>query len=162
MRTNIRLTIVHVEVVLHHPTLGQLQVPAIVLFVSDGGQNTGWLSCLQDDDQLVGPSMAKVRLDKVIATTFGSFQDGGIPFLGSVLYRILKLFGDVPQQVPTHGVLIPIGAEESNHALRLLKGLYETVQQNSVEAAISESNAILVMLVESVHGKLLCGEIPGA
>ena len=106
--------------------------------------------------------MAKVRLDKVIATTFGSFQDGGIPFLGSVLYRILKLFGDVPQQVPTHGVLIPIGAEESNHALGLLKGLYETVQQNSVEAAISESNAILVMLVESVHGKLLCGEIPGA
>src|SRR5260370_10591722 len=86
------VTIVHVEVVLHHPTLGQLQVPAIVLFVSDSGQNTGWLSCLQDDNQLVVPSMAKARLDNGIATTCLSFQDAGIPFLASVRYRILTLF----------------------------------------------------------------------
>src|SRR6266567_3071700 len=34
------------EVMLHDPALGQLQVPAIVLFVSDGGQNASWFSCL--------------------------------------------------------------------------------------------------------------------
>jgi hypothetical protein len=46
--------------------------------------------------------------------------------------------------------------------LGLLVRLDEAVEQNPIKAAISESNAILVMLVESVHGKLLCGEIPGA
>jgi len=40
--------------------------------------------------------------------------------------------------------------------------LDEPVEQNPVQAAIPETNAILVMLVESVHGELLCGEIPGA
>jgi hypothetical protein len=42
------------------------------------------------------------------------------------------------------------------------KRMDETVEQNPVKAAISESNAILGMLVEGVHGKLLCCEIPGA
>src|SRR6266851_4185406 len=54
------VAIVYVEVVLNDPALGQLQVPAIVLFVPDGGENAGWFSCLQDDDQLVGFGMAKV------------------------------------------------------------------------------------------------------
>ena len=56
--------------------------------------------------------------------------------------------------------MIPIGAEESDHAFGLLEGLDEPVEQNPVKAAIPETNAILVMLVESVHGELLCGEIP--
>ena len=38
---------VDVEVVLHDPALGQLQVPAIVLFVPDGSQDACWFSCLR-------------------------------------------------------------------------------------------------------------------
>jgi hypothetical protein len=34
--------------------------------------------------------------------------------------------------------------------------LDKTVEQNPIKAAISESNVIVVMLVESVHGKLVC------
>jgi hypothetical protein len=40
------VTIVEVEVVLHDPALGELQVPAIVLFVSNGGEDAGWFSGL--------------------------------------------------------------------------------------------------------------------
>src|SRR6266436_2176914 len=80
--------IVDIKVILHDPALGQLQMPAVVLFVANGGQDAGWFSCLQDEHHLVGFGMIK--------------------------------------------------------------------------AAISEPNAILVMLEECVHDKLLCSEIPRA
>ena len=75
---------------------------------------------------------------------------------------MVELISDLPQHVAANGVLIPIGAEESDHTFGLLEGLDEAVERNAVEAAIAESNAILVVLVESVHGDLLCAEIPGA
>jgi hypothetical protein len=74
----------------------------------------------------------------------------------------MKLISDLPQYIPAYRILIAIGTEEPHDSLGLLERLDQPVEQNPIEAAISESNAILVMLVESVHGKLLCGEIPGA
>jgi hypothetical protein len=74
----------------------------------------------------------------------------------------MELISDFPQHIPAYRILIPIRTEETHHSLGLLERLDEAVEQNPIKAAISESNAILVMLVESVHGKLLCGEIPGA
>jgi hypothetical protein len=101
-------------------------------------------------------------LEKVVASTCGSFQDGGLPFLGTILHPVVELVSNFPQQIPADTVLISIGAEESDHPLGLLERLNDAVEQNPIEAAIPESNAILVMLVESVHSQLLCGEIPGA
>jgi hypothetical protein len=75
---------------------------------------------------------------------------------------MMELISDFPQHIPAHRILIPILAEETHDSLGLLERLDEAVEQDPIKAAISESNAILVMLVESVHGKLLCGEIPGA
>ena len=74
----------------------------------------------------------------------------------------MELIGDLPQHIPAHRILISVLAEETYDSLGLLERLDEAVEQNPIKAAISESNAILVMLVESVHGQLLCGEIPGA
>jgi len=37
----------------------------------------------------------------------------------------------------------------------------QAIQNNTVEAPIAESDVILVMVVEGVHGYLQCGEIPG-
>ena len=111
---------------------------------------------------LVRLGMAKVGFDKLVATTFGSIEDGGTPFLGTILHPIMELIGDLPQHIPAYRILISIGAEETHDSLGLLKRLDEAVEQNPIKAAISESNAILVMLVESVHSQLLCGEIPGA
>jgi hypothetical protein len=74
----------------------------------------------------------------------------------------VELIRDFSQHIPAHRVLISIGAEESDYPLGLLERLNDAVEQNPIKAAISESNAILVMLEECVHGKLLCGETPRA
>jgi hypothetical protein len=55
-----------------------------------------------------------------------------------------------------------IGVEKPDYALGLLKRLDQAIQKNTVEAPIAESDVILVMVVEGVHGYLQCGEIPGA
>ena len=154
--------IVDIKVILHDPPLRQLQMPSVVLFVANGSQDACWFSCLQDDDHLVGFGMTKIGLDKVVASTFGSFQDGGVPFLATILHPVVELISDFSQHIPAHRVLISIGTEESDYPLGLLERLNDAVEQNPIKAAISESNAILVMLEECVHGKLLCGEIPRA
>lgn len=45
-----------------------------------------------------------------------------------------------------------IGPEEAHGPLFLLKGLDRTVEQDTIEAAIVKTNAILVMLQKGVHG----------
>src|SRR6202011_6181011 len=75
---------------------------------------------------------------------------------------VLKLAGDFAHPVPAYRILLAIRVEETDNALRLLKRLNEAVQQKPVKTPVTESDTILVMLVESVHGPLLCGEIPGA
>jgi hypothetical protein len=103
-------------------------VPAIVLLVPDGSENAGWFSCLEDDDQLVGFGLAKVRFDKLIPTTFGSIEDEGTPFLGTILHPIVELIGDLPQHIPAHRILIAILAEETHDSLGLLERLDEAVE----------------------------------
>ena len=49
---------------------------------------------------------------------------------------------------------MPIGAEKADHPLGLLKRLDQAVEQDPVEAAIAEADAVLVVLVEGVHGRL--------
>jgi hypothetical protein len=94
--------------------------------------------------------MAKVRFDKLIATTFGSIEHGGTPFLGTILHPIVELISDLPQHIPAYRILIPIHGEETHDSLGLLERLDEAVEQNPIKARISESNAILVMLLESL------------
>ena len=74
----------------------------------------------------------------------------------------MKLLGDFTQYTSADGILIAEGAEKADHPLGLLERLDKAVEQDAVQAAIAEANVILVVLVESVHGELLCGEIPGA
>jgi hypothetical protein len=58
--------------------------------------------------------------------------------------------------------LLPVRIEETDHSFRLLKWLNDSVEQQPVEAPVTESDAIFVMFVKGVHGKLLRGQIPGA
>src|SRR5436853_6905745 len=60
------VSIVDVEVILHEPTLSQLQLPSVVLLVPNGGQDACGFSRLEDDDHLVRLGMTKVGLDKEI------------------------------------------------------------------------------------------------
>jgi hypothetical protein len=57
------------------------------------------------------------------------------------------------QNAATHRVEVSVAIEKPDHSLGLLKRLDQSVEQNSVEAAIVKTNAILVVLVEGVHGK---------
>src|SRR5215469_5323440 len=156
------VSILDVEVVLQNPALDQLQMPAVVLLLPDGGQDSCRFAGLQDNDHLVGLGPAEVGFDELIPSSRGSVEDGDVPFRSSALHPIVKLFSDASQQIPTDGILIPIGAEETDNAFGPLERLDDAVEQNPVEATVAESDAMLVMLVESVHGQLLCGEIPGA
>jgi hypothetical protein len=47
---------------------------------------------------------------------------------------------------------LAIGIEEPDYPLGLLEGLDQAVKENAVEAPIAESDAILVMFEEGVHG----------
>jgi hypothetical protein len=42
--------------------------------------------------------------------------------------------------------------EETQHSLRLLERLDQSIQQNPIEAAVAELDAILVMFEKGVHG----------
>src|SRR6516165_3921338 len=137
-------------------------MPAIVFLVANRNEDPCRFSCLEDDHDLVGLGMTEVGCDEVVTSSLRSSHNGCIPGLRSVLDPVLKLGGDVSQHITTDGVLMSTAAEETDHALGLLKGLDEPVKQDAVEAAVSESNATLVVLVESIHGRLLCGDIPGA
>lgn len=53
-----------------------------------------------------------------------------------------------------HRILLSIRSEEPYDTLRLLERLDQPVDQDPIEAPIGETNAILVMLVEGVHGSL--------
>jgi hypothetical protein len=50
------------------------------------------------------------------------------------------------------GELFPVKAEQPDHSLGLLEGLNQAVQQNPIETPVRGPDAMLMMLVEGVHG----------
>src|SRR5271165_1874769 len=60
---------------------------------------------------------------------------------------------------PAHRVQVSVGVEKPNAPLRLLKRLDQSVEQYPVEAAIVKANAVLVVLIEGVHGRPRRGEL---
>ena len=121
-------------------------MPAILLLVADGDQAAGGLAAFHHSNHLVGLHFPEIGIQKLVAAVFGCFENRPAPLLRSVAGPVLELAGDFAQHVP---------------AQRLLKRLTEAVQQKSVKTPVTESDPILVTLVESVHGPLLCSEIPG-
>jgi hypothetical protein len=64
----------------------------------------------------------------------------------------LVLRGNIGQDRFADRILLSVCVEEPDNALGLLKRLDQPVDQDPIEAAVPETNAILVMLVEGVHG----------
>ena len=155
--------VVQIEIVLVDPALLEFQVRAVILLSADRHQDPGGFSGLEDHGHSIGGAISQILLYEVIASLFfGRFHDRSTPFLGSVLQPVLELIGDFRQGLPRYPFPFTIGIKEPEHALGLLERLDQTVQQDSIEASIPELDAMLMMLVEGVHGALLCGEIPGA
>src|SRR6516162_8517782 len=142
--------VVDIEVVLLDPTPLHLQMPTVVF--SDGGHDGGGLARFDDGHDLVGLRMSEVALHEVIAPTRRIFLNGYTPFLGAVFGPVVVLRGDVAQHLTTDGIDLAIGPEEAYGTLFLLKGLDRGMQQDPIKATISETDVILVVFVEGVHG----------
>jgi hypothetical protein len=151
--------VVDVEVVLHDPALGQLQMPAV--FRADRDHDPGRFPGFENHHYLIGLGLLKVWVDKVITSTRWCIQNGRLPFLATVLDPVLKLLGDIAQTISRHSLPLAIGIKETDDPLGLLEGLNQSVQKNAVKTAVTELYAILVMFAEGVHRLLLCCQTPG-
>src|SRR6516162_7318372 len=112
------------------------------------------LSGFEDDDDLIRACSGEVGLDKIIAATLWSLDDRGVPLVGLSLHPDLKLVGGATQHVSADRIEVPIGIEEPDHSLGLLKRLDQSIEEYPIKASIAEPNAVLVMFVEGVHGRL--------
>src|SRR5215469_11514100 len=147
--------IVQIEIVLIHPALFELQEGVVFLLSADRDQDSGWLPRFEDDRNLIGFTAPQIGPDEIIPPLFlGSIDDLHTPLLRAVLEPVLELIGNLGQHPAGDSQAFPIGIEEAEHALGLLEGLNQSVQQNPIEAPISELDAILVVLEKGVHGNL--------
>src|SRR4029077_10653788 len=85
--------VVDVEVVLHDPALGQLQMPAV--FRADAAHDTSRFPGFENHHYLIDLGLLKVWVDKVIPPSLRCIQNGRAPFLATVLDPALKLLGDI-------------------------------------------------------------------
>ena len=146
--------IVEVDIVLVDPALPDFQVPAVILGVAVGNQDTGWFPRFQNDHDCVGLGAPEIGIHEVIPAAFGSVQDRHTPLPGVLHDPIPELVCDIPQEMACHTLSVSIGVEEADHPLRLLEGRDQAVEQNAVKAPILESNTILMVLAKGVHGLL--------
>ena len=87
------VSVVNVKVVLHDPTLRQLEVPAVLF--SDGNHDPGWFPGFENNHHCIVLGVLKVGIDKVITPSIGRIQNGHAPFLATVLDPVLKLLSDI-------------------------------------------------------------------
>src|SRR6516225_3352031 len=146
--------VVDIEVVLNDPAIRDLQMPAVCFPVTDRDHDPRRLSGFEDDDDLIRACSGEVGLDKIIAATLWSLDDRGVPLVGLSLHPDLKLVGGATQHVSADRIEVPIGIEEPDHSLGLLKRLDQPIEEYPIKASIAEPNAVLVMFVEGVHGRL--------
>jgi len=105
---------------------------AIVVLAANRNQDAGRFSCFQDSDHLVGFGMPEVFLHKLVSTALvvialGSIQNWSTPFFAAVLEPILELVGDFGQSPLGDSFPLPVRVEETQHPLRLLEGLDQSV-----------------------------------
>lgn len=142
--------VLDIEVVLVDPAELHLQMPTVIF--PDGGHDGGRLTRFDDGHDLTGAGASEVALHEIVAPACGIFVNGYAPFLGAVLDPVVVLIGDIAQHLPAHGIDMATGPEEADGSLFLLKGLDRGMQQDSIEATIGETDAILVVFVKGVHG----------
>lgn len=129
-----------------------LQMPTVLF--PECFHDGGGLACFDDGHDLIGLGTPEVALNEVITPAWRIFLNGYTPFLRAVLDPVVILRSDVPQHLPTDGISLTIGPKKADGALFLLKGLDRGVEQDAIEATINETDVILMVVVEGVHGVL--------
>src|SRR6201986_2851871 len=81
-----------IEVVLHNPAVGDLEMPAVDLLVADCGHDPCGLSGFENDSYLIRSCAPEVGVDKFVATASRRLNDWSVPLVDLVFHRQLKLF----------------------------------------------------------------------
>src|SRR5215470_1834503 len=71
--------VIDVEVVLHDPSVCDLEMPSIGLAVADCGHDAGGFTRLEDHDDFIRLCSVEVGIDEVIAAALRSFDDWDAP-----------------------------------------------------------------------------------
>jgi hypothetical protein len=147
------LAIEEVEVVLGRPPPFVLQMPAVVF--ADGDEHPRRFAGFQDDDGVIGRGPTKVRVNERVATLLGwRLENRDAPLFCASSHPVSVLRSDVAKHSFAHRIELTIGVEEPHDALWLLKRLNQGIEQDAIKAPVPEANAIFVVLVEGVHGRL--------
>jgi hypothetical protein len=139
---------------MHHPAVGDLQVPAVDLPVADCRHDARRLTGFEDDDHLIRFGAPEVGLDIFVATTLWRLDDRSLPSVGPLLHPAVESFSGGTQHIPADRTDLPVAGEQTDHPLRLLERLDQAVEQDPVEAAIAEADVVLVVLIKGVHHRL--------
>jgi hypothetical protein len=126
-------------------------VPAVIPLVALGDQDAGRLARFEDHDDLVGLGALEVGRHEVIAPPVRRVEKRGAPMPYACGDPVVKLSGDVAQEVARDALAVPVGVEEADDPLRLLKRLNEAVQEQPVETAVAELDTARMMLDKGVH-----------
>jgi hypothetical protein len=82
--------VVDVEVVLLDPALRDLQMPAVILLVSDRNHDAGWFTSLEDHHYLIRFGPPEVWVHELIASAAGSLHDRNAPLLRPIPHQFWK------------------------------------------------------------------------
>src|SRR2546425_9717747 len=100
--------IVDVEVVLHHPPLRDLQMPAILLLVPDGDHDAGGLAALHNRDHRVRLRFPEIWIEKLVAAVLRCVANRRGPLLRTGDGPLLELGGDLAPHLPVPTVLLAV------------------------------------------------------
>src|SRR6516165_1826580 len=68
--------VIDVEIILGDPTIRDLKMPSVRDLIPDGDHDTRWLSCFEDDDDLIGLGRSKYGSTKSSRRPFGASMTG--------------------------------------------------------------------------------------
>src|SRR5262249_19349386 len=145
------LAVIDIEIVLSDPAIGDLEMPSVRLAVTDCNENACRFARFENDHHRIRPGPLEIGSDEVIAAAIRRLENRDVPFLRPILEPRLKLLGNAAQDLPANWIDLPVGIEEPDHPLWLLKRLDQPVQQDPVKATVVPADAVLVVFVEGVH-----------
>jgi len=118
-------------------------MPTIVL--PEGGHDGSGLACLDDGHDVIGLRTSEIAVHEIVTPSRRICLNRHTPLLGAVFGPVVILRRDVAQHLPTDWVDLTIAPEKADGPLFLLKGLDRGIQQDAIEATISETDAILMV-----------------
>ena len=107
--------VVVIEVVLHHPAVGDLKGPAVDLPVADCRHYARRLMGFEDDDDLIRLGAPEVELAKFVTTILWRLHDRSTPSVGLVRHPVLESFSGA-QHITADRIDLPVAVEEATRS----------------------------------------------